>query len=216
MLLLLAACGGSAPTLTVFGAASTALPLNEAVDRWNRAIGTQAIVSTAASSVLARQIQAGAGADLFLSANSSWGEALGPLRLDRMPYLANELVVVGTATLDDASCIAVGDPMHVPAGQYAKASLEASGRWDELADRIVPTLDATAAVRMVQTEACPTGIVYRTDAALGDSAIIETLPSLRQIRYPLILLDEHGRGLFEWLATPEGRAPFLEAGFTAP
>lgn len=127
-----------------------------------------------ATSTLARQIEFGASADYFLSADSLWSEYIVagiPLsRSHRLPA-TNTLVVFSTARsfntimeLTSIARLAVGDPSHVPAGRYAKAALECLGLWETLSRRIIPTSDVRAALAAATTGSVDAAIVYATDA----------------------------------------------------
>ncbi|WP_299348516.1 molybdate ABC transporter substrate-binding protein [uncultured Maritalea sp.] len=134
------------------------------------------IVVAGSSSSLARQIKAGAPADVFISANKDWA-ALVAGEQDLLPLFSNRLVLVShkDVTLSDISelpsllgnnRLAVGDPNHVPAGIYAREALKSLGLWDALQNNLAPADNVRAAVRLVQTGAAPFGIVYASDAAL--------------------------------------------------
>lgn len=147
--------------------------------------GVQVTVSTGASSVLARQIEQRAPADVFFSASPAWMDYLGDKGLLRYPareVVSNRLVVIGTARTPSLGGlgellrferIALADPESVPAGEYAREGLERAGLWDALASRIVPTLDVRAAVKAVQTGAAPVAIVYATD--VGGASGVDVL-----------------------------------------
>lgn len=162
--------------LLVFAAASLADGIAEMEQQFEAVHpDVDVVVSIGASSMLARQIERGAPADVFLSASPAWTELLaerGQLRARAQPLVGNRLVVIGRSdaaplarldALKRFDRIALADPAHVPAGQYAREGLERAGLWDDLADRIVPLLDVRAAVAAVQTGAAPIGIVYASD-----------------------------------------------------
>ncbi len=174
----------AAAEVTVFAAASLTAA---AAEVFEGEAGTEVSLSFAASSVLARQIDAGAPADLFLSANRAWMDFLEQRgRIDtatRVDLLANRLAVVAPAGsgLDSVEIagdfdfpgsfsgrLALGDPDHVPAGMYAKQALVGLGWWSRLEPRLAPAPDARAALVFVERGACSAGIVYTTDAAASD------------------------------------------------
>ena len=165
--------------LLVFGAASLTESLQEIGKAFERETGQHVDFSFGSSSDLARQIEAGAPADVFFSADTSLVDELEKKGLvrkgDRREFLSNALVVVvpkssasAVASARDLVAlrrIALADPAAVPAGIYAKKWLTAAGVWDALAAKVVPTLDVRAALTAVAGGDIPAGIVYRTDAA---------------------------------------------------
>jgi molybdate transport system substrate-binding protein len=189
--------------LLVFAAASLADITTAIADRFSGVSGEQVVLSFGSSSTLARQIEAGAPADVFISANQDWvdyvrdhagyGEAL--------PLFSNRLVVVAPTdsearvSLENLSealggrRLALGDPDHVPAGIYAKQALQAAELWEALEVQLAPAEDARAALRLVERGAAPFGIVYATDALAGDVSVVgEIDPALHaQITYYLAL-----------------------------
>ncbi|MBV6633961.1 MAG: molybdate ABC transporter substrate-binding protein [Alphaproteobacteria bacterium] len=200
-------------SVTLFAAAS----LGEAMKEITLALGNQhpelqLRLSLAASSTLARQILAGAPADLFISADQAWMDHLAAHDLiepdSRTNLLGNRLVLIGTPAmveryreakavgwdaplrllLDEGERLAVGDPNHVPAGRYAKAALKTLGLWDYAEPRLAPAQDVRGAVALVARGAAPLGIAYATDAK-GRSGIeiIDEIPasSYPTIRYPM-------------------------------
>ena len=173
-----------AAEVTVFAAASLTAAVGEVFE--GQEGSSEASLSFAASSVLARQIDAGAPADLFLSANSAWMDFLEQRgRIDtatRVDLLANRLAVVAPegSGLDVeiaeefdfsgsfSGRLALGDPDHVPAGMYAKQALVRLGWWPRLEPRLAPAPDVRGALVFVERGACSAGIVYATDAAASD------------------------------------------------
>jgi len=160
--------------LMVFAAAS----LKEALDEYNRTTGLPVRASYAASSALARQIEAGAPAQVFVSADEEWMDYLerkGLLQAGtRRDALANRLVWIvpattkapadPLATLGPRDRLALADPQHVPAGKYARAALESMGQWPTVSGRIAAAENVRAALALVARGECPLGIVYETDA----------------------------------------------------
>ena len=189
LLVVLAACGPAPATesepLLVFAAASLADAMDEVGSAWEAAGGEPAVdFSFAGSNALARQIAAGAPADLFVAADRRRLEEAGD-RVDpesAVALLGNGLAVVVPAadgTGDDVPLlrsardlleferIGLADPEAVPAGVYAREWLERAGVWEELRERVVPALDARANLAAVASGSVPAGIVYATDAASG-------------------------------------------------
>ena len=169
------------PSLLVFAASSLTEALQEIGKGFEQMTGTKVHFSFGASNDLARQIEAGAPADVFFSADTAKMDALqkaGRVRPeDRREFLGNELVVIvpaGAATSPKSAAdlaklpkIALADPQGVPAGIYARKWLESASLWREIEPRVVPTLDVRAALAAVETESVPAGIVYGTDAAIS-------------------------------------------------
>jgi molybdate transport system substrate-binding protein len=170
-----------ADEVTVFAAASLADVLGEVGRTFEAASGHHVVFNFGGSNDLARQIEAGAPADLFLSADRAQMDRLekaGLVRADRrVDLLSNQLVVVvpsssterltGPAELARLPRIALADPEAVPAGVYARTYLESLGLWPAMRERVVPTLDVRAALAAVESGNVSAGIVYRTDAALS-------------------------------------------------
>jgi molybdate transport system substrate-binding protein len=180
---LLASLGPSlrAADVTVFAASSLSEALEDVATAYERETGNHVVFNLAGSNDLARQIQAGAPADIFFSADLAQMDAVERAGLvhhaARVEALSNCLAVVvpqgATTSISSASDLlkvrrlALADPAAVPAGVYAKEWLESKGVWGQLAERVVPTLNVRAALAAVETEAVDAGIVYRTDAAIS-------------------------------------------------
>lgn len=223
----------------VFAAASTNEALTEAAAAFKQETGIPVITSFGSSSTLAKQIEQGAPAQVFLSANVEWVEYLEKANAlksgGRVDYLGNALVLVapvGTAAVDlgkipitgllQGGRLAVGDPDHVPAGQYAKKALTALKQWDALEPQLARASDVRGALALVQRGEAPYGIVYSTDAAsLKDVAIVATFPadSHPKIVYPLALTkaaDGDADRFAAFLQQDRTRAIFARYGFSAP
>ncbi len=161
--------GDRVRTLNVFAAASlTDVTLALADSFAHHHPKHRVVLSTAATSVLARQIESGAPADVMLSANPGWVERLDSLQLlDGVVDLpvTNELALYRRIGASPGGRVAIGDPDHVPIGTYARSFLECTGEWTEVYGRIVPTSDARAALRMLRTEAVPAAVLYVSDAS---------------------------------------------------
>ena len=242
----LGACGGRAPEPDlVFAAASLADVLTEAAGELRDGRpGAQVDFNFAGSSVLAEQILAGAPADLFLSADRRQMDRLvaaGTVRRDEvLPVAGNGLVVVAPAAggarapagerfgapreLLRFRRLALADPAAVPAGVYAREWLEREGLWDELAPRVVPALDARAALAAVAAGHLDAGIVYATDARSTDRVrVIYRVPPERSPPIEYVAAPLAGRGggegadeLLAFLRGPEGRALLRRHGFEPP
>ena len=184
--LLLVGATSPKPEILVFGAASLTEPLEDLGNAYEAKTGEHVVFSFGASSDLARQIQAGAPADVFFSADTAKMDALEKAGLvkpgDRREFLSNQLVVIvppdsreritSAEDLPRLPKIALADPSAVPAGVYAKKWLTGLGLWPKIEPRVVPTLDVRAALAAVESGAVPAAIVYRTDAATARSARI--------------------------------------------
>jgi molybdate transport system substrate-binding protein len=179
--------GHASEDIFVYAAASLTNVVRDVLDVCTFERSETIKVSFAASSVLAKQIDHGAPAAVFLSANAAWmdylerRDSLNPGSRHRVA--GNRLVMIGpTASplpdtlgpigalgrLPAASRVAMGDPDHVPAGIYAKAALEHMGAWESVRERAARTANVRAALALVETGAAPLGIVYATDALVSD------------------------------------------------
>jgi len=238
-LLALAACARPAdePPL-VLAAASLQESLNEAADAWAAQGHRRPTISFAASSALARQVESGAAADLFISADRDWMDHVERRQLlqpgARRDLVGNALVVVGPAgaaplaleaaalrTRLGGSRLAMADPDNVPAGRYGRAVLTSLGLWDALADRIAAAENVRAALALVERRAAPLGIVYATDARASTGVrVVATFPpqSHQPIVYPVALLasarSPDARAFYDFLLSPEAQAIFARLGFT--
>ncbi|WP_208349821.1 molybdate ABC transporter substrate-binding protein [Pseudaestuariivita rosea] len=168
--------------IIVFAAASLKTALDQVVSDWNENSDQKVLVSYGGSSSMARQIEYGAPASVFLSANVDWMHYLqdrGAIQPDtRREILSNRLVIVapapaGPIAITDQDQIisrlgqgrfAIPITRAVPAGQYGKAALEATGLWPIVADHLAETDNVRTALALVARGAAPLGLVYRTDA----------------------------------------------------
>ena len=172
-----------AQNVTVFAAASLKEALDEAARAHEKRFGARVIVSYLGSAALARQIEKGAPADIFISADLDWMAYLDQRRLlrteSRVNLLSNSLVLIAPAASKTALVIgpgfplaaalgdkplAMADPDSVPAGKYGKAALEGLGVWNEVAPHVARAENVRAALALVARGEAPLGIVYRTDA----------------------------------------------------
>ncbi len=181
--LLMGIIPAQARDLTVFAAASLKEALEGTGQQFQLANGQKIVVSYAASSALAKQIENGAPADVFISADSDWMDYLARRQMinitTRMNLLRNRLVLVAPsdsklvariepgfqlAKLLDGGRLAVADPDSVPAGKYARAALQKLGMWASLEPRLARGDNVRAALNFVARGETPLGIVYLTDA----------------------------------------------------
>lgn len=231
MLLHLRSAAGN--EILVFAAASLSDALQEIGRNHEKDTGTKVKFSFAASSVLARQIQEGARADIFFSADEEKMDALQKLGLakneTRRSLLSNRLVVVvsreseltlvGPADLKRARRIAVAEPATVPAGIYARRYLEAVGIWKSL--KVLPTENVRAALLVVESGNAEAAIVYRTDAVMGkQTRVAFEIPSHPEITisYPVAIMKEArnptgAESFMAELRSPRGLSIFQRHGF---
>ncbi|HEX8486792.1 molybdate ABC transporter substrate-binding protein [Sphingomonas sp.] len=222
----------------VLAAASLQEAFDAAASAWARKGHPRPILSYAASSALARQVQAGARADLFASADRAWMDVVAKAgRIvpgTRADIAGNRLVVVaarGTAerltlrTLGrvlSRGPVAMADPAGVPAGRYGQAALTRLGAWAQVAPHVVRAENVRAALALVERGAAPYGIVYATDArASGRVRIAGVFPtgSHPPIRYPIARLtggSAEAEGFRRFLLSREGVAILTRHGFTRP
>lgn len=227
-----------AADLTVFAAASMGDVLREAADQWSEDTGHRVTIAPAGSSILARQIAAGAPADIFVSASSDWmdwAETQGVIADGtRRDLTGNELVLIGHgdgaegAFPDDISGLLIGDARlamalvdAVPAGIYGKAALTSLGQWKDLSARVAQTDNVRAALALVALGEAPLGIVYASDAVSEPRVHIRArFPSSshKAIRYPAAVTSdaqapEAADAFLEWLTSAQGQSLFARYGF---
>lgn len=229
-----------ADPVLVFAAQSMADAMQEIAGRFGEATGHKVTISLGASSTMARQIEAGAPAELFVSANQQWMDYLSErdaiLPDTRTDIAGNRLVLIapldgppvemaadlaGLPEILGGERLALGDPAHVPAGIYAEAALRNLGLWDRLADRLAPASNVRDALRFVEQGAAPFGIVYATDAAATAKVrVTATFPETSHppIRYPAALTSigdtKAARELLAFLTGPEAAEVLAGYGFT--
>lgn len=234
--LLLAACGGNRPagdgSPIVLAASSMQEALEDAASAWAAKGHAEPVLSFAASSALARQVEQGAPADIFVSADQEWMDELegkGLLRPGtRAAVAGNTLAVIAPregqaaslGNLGERDRLALADPEAVPAGRYARAALEHLGLWDGLAGKVVPAENVRAALALVERGEVALGIVYATDAAASDKVtVVERIPrdSHPPVRYPIAILaassSGDAAGFHAFLLSAEGQEIFARRGF---
>lgn len=214
-------CRRSDAALLVFAAASTTECVTELGALFANKTGSRVRFSFGSSGDLAKQIESGAPADLFLSADTVKVDRLekgGHVR-SRRDLLRNRLVVVvpkgsALASWRDANKIAIGDPAVVPAGAYAKQWMEKTA--PATLSRVVPTLDVRAALAAAETGAVDAAIVYRTDAMVSKGVSVLLEPDEQpNIVYPLAVLKRAAASAesFASFAAGEGLSVFTKRGF---
>jgi molybdate transport system substrate-binding protein len=224
----------------VFAAASLKNALDDVATQWQRETGKKAVISYAASNTLIRQIEQGAPADIFISADLDWmdyGQQKGLIKPEtRSNLLGNRIVLVAPkdsnvsvtiqpgfdlVSLLKGGRLAMGSVDAVPAGKYGKAALEFLGVWDSVKDKIAQAESVRAALILVSRGEAPLGIVYQTDAASDPAVkIVGTFPenSHPPIIYPIALTKEStnpdAQALLNYIRSPAARPAFERQGFT--
>lgn len=239
--LLLALPGAVRADLLVFAAASLGGPLDRVVAAWEEQGGSEVTVSYAGSSALARQIAAGAPADIFISASAEWMDEVEGAALiepgSRRDLLGNDLVLIAAdpqavpvdigpdldlVTMLGSGRLAMALVDAVPAGQYGRAALESLGLWAEVEARVAQSENVRAALALVASGAAPLGIVYGTDAIEEPRVtVLGRFPadSHPPIRYPAALVadaDPKAAAFLDFLSSAEAAAIFETAGFSVP
>lgn len=232
-------CGDAEPgTLVVFGAASLTNVLQDLGDAFTKQTSVAVKFSFAASSTLARQIENGAPADVFFSADLDWMDYLQARKLiqpaTRHDVVGNRLVLIAAsdstimlkiaphfplATALGNKRLATGDPDSVPAGRYAQSALTNLGVWSEVADRITRADSVRSALAFVDRGEAPLGIVYETDAMIDKNVrIVDVFPATTHppIVYP-VALTVHAKPdaakFVAYITSPAADAAFKAYGF---
>jgi molybdate transport system substrate-binding protein len=228
--------------VTVFAAASLSTTLETVGKSFTADTGIPVRFSFAASSALARQIESGSPADVFVSADQEWMDYLATRKLmradSRADIVSNSLVLVAPSdsritlaikpgfalaqALGSKGRLATGDPDTVPAGKYARAALIKLGVWNTVQDRLIPADNVRTALNFVALGEAPLGIVYATDAR-GNSKVrvVDTFPASahERITYPAAVTAVAGteaRRFVQYLQGAKARSVFDAAGFGKP
>ena len=215
--------------------------ITDIVELFNQKASAHAVASFAASSTLAKQIENGAPADIFISADEKWMDYLAQQKAiepdTRLSLLANTIVLIAPAKSEilpfeltpghdlvpllKGERLAMGDPDHVPAGRYGKAALEKLGIWASVAPSVARAATVRAALALVERNEVPLGLVYATDAAISKKVrIVGTIPAAYQpaISYPVAIVAGRKTPAAElflaFLISQSAREVFTEAGFT--
>ncbi len=226
--------------VVILAAASLKNALDEASAAWDKQTGKSTRISYAASSALARQIEAGAPADIFISADIPWMDYVAERKLikpaSRSDYLGNQIVLIAArdskidlkiekgfglrAALGDGR-LAMGNVDAVPAGKYGKAALESLGVWASVADRVAQAENVRMALTLVSRGEAPLGIVYRTDAVSDPNVkVVGVFPDGTHpaIVYPMAILasstNPDAQAFADYLKTPAAKPFFEKQGFT--
>jgi len=226
--------------ILVFAAASLKNALDEVAAQWQRESGKKVVISYAASNTLIKQIEQGAPADIFISADLDWmdyGAQKTLIKPDtRSNLLGNRLVLVAPkdaslsvdvkpgfdlAALLKGGRLSMANVDAVPAGKYGKTALERLGAWDGVKNKIAQADNVRAALLMVSRGEAPLGIVYQTDAAADPSVkIVGTFPENTHppITYPIALTKDSSNpdaaAFLNYIKSPGARPAFEKQGFT--
>jgi molybdate transport system substrate-binding protein len=241
LLLTLPARAQTPPPVMVFAASSLTGALSDIATGFAATGHPPPKLVFGASSDLAREIDAGAPAQVFISADQNWMDFLARQNLivpaSRADIAGNSLVLIGPQgaaplTLTDKTQLAarlaggrlaMADPASVPAGRYGQAALSRLGLWQGVAAQIAPAADVRAALRMVQQQAAELGIVYGSDAKTAAAiTVVAAFPeaSHAPIRYPAAIIagtdnQAEARAFLNYLQGPQALGIFLRDGFTA-
>jgi len=236
----LIASSAQAEDVLVFAAASTTNALDEIAVLFNaKGLGTVK-GSYASSSTLAKQIEQGAPADVFLSADQQWADYLAGKNLidgaSRFNLLGNELVLIAPADAKTPSIkiekgidfpallgegrLSTGDPDHVPVGIYVKQALENLGQWSLVEPKLARADSVRSALAFVERGEAPYGIVYSTDAAVSKKVkVVATFPTTLHdpVVYPVALVAGRNNGAakayLDFLKSPAAKEVFVKYGF---
>jgi len=235
---LLAGQPALADNLTVFAAASLKNALDDISAKWKEGNSSAIAASYASSSTLAKQIEQGAPADVFISADQQWMDYVDKKSLVEKPHelLGNRLVLIAAkdnpltlkiepgmklAELLAGGKLAVGDPSNVPAGIYAKEALIKLKIWESVEPKLAPAADVRAALILVSRGEAPLGIVYETDAKVDPKVrIVDTFPddSHKPILYPVAVVktskNPDAAKFVTYLSSPAAKEIFVKYGFT--
>ena len=233
------AAQAASPRLLVFAASSLTNVLDEIGSAYTVESGQQVTFSYGASSTLARQLESGAKADVFFSADTDWMDYVQSRGLiqaaSRNNLLGNQLVLVAPADSDiqlrikpgfalaaalGKSRLATGDPDSVPVGKYARSALINLGVWNEVANQLVRADNVRTALAFVAKGEAPLGIVYATDALIDKQVrIVDTFPDNTHVPvvYPVALITQANEGaarFVKYLRSATAQASFRKYGFT--
>lgn len=236
---LMPASPANAEDITVFAAASLTNAMQNLGKAYEAKTGTGVKFSFASSSAIAKQIESGAPADLFISADTEWMDYLQQRGLidvaTRKDILSNRLVLIAPAdstiqlkiapgfalaqALGKGGRLSTGDPDFVPVGRYARSALTNLGVWNDVADRLLRAENVRSAMAFVSRGEAPLGIVYLSDVGVDKKVrIVDTFPTSSHlpIVYPAAVVKGAKAGaadFYAFILTPESRAVFEKYGF---
>ncbi|WP_051958072.1 molybdate ABC transporter substrate-binding protein [Desulfobacter vibrioformis] len=229
-----------AESIRIFAAASTTNAVGDIINAYTAETGKAVVPSFASSSTLAKQIDQGAPADMYLSANPKWMDfiegkdlvepgtrtnLLGN-RITLIQPLSGELDIEISKDMDLAGILgddklAMGDPDHVPAGIYGRKALESLGLWESVSPKVARAKDVRAALALVERAEAPLGIVYATDAAISKKIkVVAVFPEHTHppIIYPACIIkgkaNDDAKAFFEFLKSPKAAEIFKTYGFS--
>ena len=233
------AADSSQQPLLVFGASSLTNVLDEIGAAYTRETGQQVKFSYAASSALAKQVEAGAKADVFFSADTDWMDYLQSRNLidkaSRKELLGNRLVLVAPvasqvqlkiapnfpiAAALGSGRLATGDPDSVPVGKYARTALTSLGVWNDVADKLVRAENVRSALAFIARGEAPLGIVYETDAKIDKNVrVVDVFPATSHmpITYPVAAIagaQSSATRFVTYLRGETAAAAFRKYGFS--
>jgi molybdate transport system substrate-binding protein len=240
LLLCLAPAAAMARDINIFAAASLKTALDEIGKGWSGPDGSKPVFVYAGSSAIAKQIMAGAPADIFFSADLDWMDHLESRGLidpsSRHNLLGNTLVLIAPVDLPSerglpqpaelvrllaGGRLAIANVDAVPAGRYAKAALQSLGLWDAVSNKLAQSENVRAALAFVARGEAPLGIVYGSDAIAEPKVkVLATFPASSHppIIYPAALVAERrdrcGQAFLDYLGSPSAAAIFARNGFT--
>jgi molybdate transport system substrate-binding protein len=236
----------AAEKVTVFAAASLTNAMQDIANNYQQlqqkqGTEVQVVASYASSSTLARQIEQGAPADLFISADQQWMDyAIAKQQIvtnTRYTLLGNELVLIAPigskadniainqntdwAQLLSGERLSVGDPDHVPVGIYAKEALQKLGAWNSLESKLARANDVRSAMALVERQETPLGIVYASDVFASKKVkVVGIFPasSHQAVEYPMAIVKGHENAtvsaFYQYLKSPQAAVVFKQYGFT--
>ncbi|MEQ1966036.1 molybdate ABC transporter substrate-binding protein [Xenorhabdus nematophila] len=231
----------AADKVTVFAAASLTNALDDIAAQYKQEQRGDIVASYASSSTLARQIEQGAPADIFISADQQWMNYVTNKQLiaenTRYTLLGNQLVLIAPKesklgkielnrntnwkTLLADGRLAVGDPDHVPVGIYAKESLQYLNAWDTVHPLMARTNNVRSGMALVERAEAPLGIVYASDVVASNKVkVVGVFPSEshKPVEYPVAIIKGHekqaARDFYDYLKSPEATAIFKRYGFS--
>lgn len=231
----------AAEKVTVFAAASLANAVDEIAAEYEKTRQIDIVTSYTSSSTLARQIEQGAPADIFISADQRWMNYLADknniIADSRVTLLANKLALIaptdskiGQITIDkntdwlallDGGRLSTGDPDHVPAGLYAKQAFEFLGQWNKVLPVLARTDNVRSALLLVERKEAPLGVVYGSDAVVSDKVkVVGLFPaeSHDPVEYPLAIVagrqNDAVSGFYDYLQSPKAKEIFTKYGFS--
>lgn len=226
-------------TITVFAAASTTDIMEQIAAEYEKETSIKVKLNLASSGKLARQIEAGAPADVFISASLKWMKYLNEKDMvsDDQVFLKNSLVLI-TNKDNDASAyekagaealitldgkISIGDPEHVPAGAYAKEALESLDLYTKLEKKMLFAESVRAALTLIEMNESEAGVVYKTDAmASAKVKVVYEFPeeTHKQIAYPCSLVKggaDEGKEFLKYITGSDyAKDLYVKSGFTLP